>query len=84
MTLWTDVIDPATLTGYARASLADYEANKGTLAQFLPNRDVADIVVRFVAGSTGLVNVADFRSFDAEPTIGKAPGGKRVTLELPA
>lgn len=82
--LWTDIIDPATLTGYARASLADYEARRGTLAQFLPNREVADIVVRFVAGSSGLVNVADFRAYDAEPTIGKAPGGKRVTLELPA
>jgi hypothetical protein len=32
MALWTDVIDPATLTGYARASLEDYEARKGTLA----------------------------------------------------
>lgn len=84
MALWTDVIDPATLTGYARASLADYEARRGTLAQFLPNREVADIVVRFVAGSTGLVPVAQWRAYDAEPEIGKAPSGKRVTLELPA
>lgn len=84
MALWTDIIDPATLTGYARASLADYEAQRGTLARWLPNREVADIVVRFVAGSAGLVDVADFRAFDAEPTIGKAPSGKRVTLELPA
>ena len=84
MALWTDIIDPATLTGYARASLADYEARRGTLARWLPNREVADIVVRFVAGSAGLVDVADFRSFDAEPTIGRAPSGKRVTIELPA
>ncbi len=84
MALWTDIIDPATLTGYARASLADYEASKGTLARWLPNREVADISVRFIAGSTGLVDVADFRAFDAEPTIGKGPSGKRVTLELPA
>jgi hypothetical protein len=84
MALWTDVIDPATLTGYARASLADYEANRGTLAQFLPNREVADIVVRFVAGATGLVDIAQWRAYDAEPEIGKGPSGKRVTLELPA
>jgi hypothetical protein len=84
MPLWTDIIDPATLTGYARASLADYEANRGTLARWLPNREVADIVARFVAGSTGLVDVASFRAFDAEPTVGKTPGGKRVTIELPA
>ena len=84
MPLWTDIIDPATLTGYARASLADYEASRGTLATFLPNRLVPDIVARFVNGSTGLVDVASFRAYDAEPEIGKAPSGKRVTLELPA
>lgn len=84
MALWTDIIDPATLTGYARASLADYEQRRGTLAQWLPNREVADIVVRFMQGSAGLVDVADFRAFDAEPTIGKAPSGKRVAIELPA
>jgi hypothetical protein len=84
MPLWTDIIDPATLTGYARASLADYEANRGTLARWLPNREVADIAVRFVSGSAGLVDIADFRAYDAEPTIGKGPTGKRVTLELPA
>ena len=84
MALWTDIIDPATLTGYARASLADYEASKGTLARWLPNREVADIVARFVKGQTGLVDIADFRAYDAEPTIGKAPEGQRVTLELPA
>lgn len=84
MALWTDIIDPATLTGYARASLADYEARRGTLARWLPNRVVPSIDVRFVAGSSGLVDVADFRAYDAEPTIGKSPGGKRITLELPA
>jgi hypothetical protein len=84
MALWTDFITPAELTGYARASLADYEASKGTLARWLPNRYVADIVARFVAGSTGLVDVAEFRAYDAEPSIGALPGGKRVTLELPA
>ena len=84
MALWTDIIDPATLTGYARASLADYEARKGTLARWLPNKIVDDIVARFVAGSSGLIDVADFRAYDAEITMGKAPDGKRVTIELPA
>lgn len=83
-TLWTDYITPAELTGYARASLEDYEASKGTLAAWLPNRLVADIVARFVAGSTGLIDVADFRAYDAEPSVGSLPGGKRVTIELPA
>ena len=67
MALWTDVIDPATLTGYARASLADYEASRGTLARWLPNRGVADISVRFVQGASGLIDVANFRAFDDLP-----------------
>ncbi len=84
MALWTDVIDPATLTGYVRESLAAQEARKGSLAAFLPNRTVPDVVARFVAGSNGLVDEAQFRAYDAEPEIGKGEGGKRVTLELPA
>lgn len=83
MALWTDVIDPATLTGYARASLADYEASKGTLAIFLPNRTIPDITARFVAGSNGLLDAAEFRSYDAETPIGAVPGGKRVSIDLP-
>jgi hypothetical protein len=82
--LWTDVIDPATLTGYARASLEEYERRKGSLAQFLPNLNVADVVVRFVVGQTGLVQAAKFRAYDAEPEVGKPQTGRRVTLELPA
>jgi hypothetical protein len=84
MALWTDLIDPATLTGYARASLADYEQRQGTLARWLPNREVLDITVRFTAGQTGLVDVANFRAYDAEPEIGSRPEGKRVTIDLPA
>lgn len=84
MALWTDIVDPATLTGYARAALADYEVRKGTLARWLPNRDVADVVARFVKGSTGLVDIAKFRAYDAEIAIGKRPSAQRVTLELPA
>ncbi|WP_019148476.1 major capsid protein [Timonella senegalensis] len=84
MALWTDVIDPATLTGYARESLAEQEARKGSLARWLPNRDVSDILVRFVAGQAGLVPEANYRAYDAEPEIGSRPTGKRHILELPA
>jgi hypothetical protein len=84
MALWTDVIDPASLTGYARESLAAQEARKGTLARFLPNQTIFDTVARFVAGQAGLVEEAKFRAYDAEPEIGRGQGGKRVTLELPA
>lgn len=84
MPLWTDLIDPATLSGYARASLNSYEANRGTLTPWLPNRMVPDVNVRFVKGSTGFVDAASFRAYDAEPTIGRRPAAGRVTLELPA
>jgi hypothetical protein len=84
MPLWTDIIDPGDLTGYARRSLAEYEASRGSLARWLPNRQINDIAARFVQGSTGLVDVANFRAFDAEPEVGKAPSGKRITVEMPA
>lgn len=83
MALWTDIIDPATLTGYVREALADIEKRKGNLARFLPNRTVPNIVVRFTAGQSGLVAEAKYRAYDAPPEVGKKPGGKRVTLELP-
>ena len=83
MALWTDLIDPATLTGYVREALADIERRKGNLARFLPNRTVPSIMVRFVAGQAGLVAEAKFRAYDATADVGKKPGGKRVTLELP-
>lgn len=84
MPLWTDVITPAELTGYARASLEAYEIQKGSLARWLPNREVADIVARFVMGQKGLVDEAQFRAYDAEPEIGKRQPRRRVTIELPA
>lgn len=84
MPLWTDIIDPATLTGYARASLEEYERRHGTLARWLPNRTVTDIVVRVVQGAHGLIDAANFRAYDAEPEVGRQKLGRRVTLELPA
>lgn len=82
--LWTDIIDPATLTGYARESLSDMERAKGSLASFLPNRQVSDTVVRFTVGRNGLIEEAKFRAYDAEPEPGTGPSGKRKTIELPA
>ena len=84
MALWTDIIDPATLTGYARASLEEYERRNGTLARWLPNRTVMDSVVRVVQGAHGLVDAAKFRAYDAEPETGRQKHGRRYTIELPA
>lgn len=83
MALWTDVIDPADLTGYARESLIAYEADRGSLSAFLPDRPVNDTVARFVQGANGLVDVAEYRAYDAETSIGDSLNGQRVTVELP-
>lgn len=83
-TLWIDVIEPATLSGYVRADLAEYETRKGSLNVFLPNREVPSPEVKFRAGQNGLVPEARFRAYDAEPEFVNRPKGKRVTIELPA
>ena len=84
MSLWTDLIDPAELTGYARESMADYELRQGSLAQWLPNREIADIVARFRTGRNGLVEEALWRAYDAETEIGKRQPGARKIIEIPA
>lgn len=84
MALWTDLIDPAELTGYARESMADYEQRQGSLAQWLPNREIADIVARFRTGRNGLVEEALWRAYDAETEIGKRQPGARKIIEIPA
>lgn len=82
MALWTDIIDPATLTGYTRAGLD--EAQKGSLARWLPNTLKNDNVFRFYESESGLVDIAKFRAYDAEIEVGRRKGGKRKSIELPA
>lgn len=72
--LWTDAITPAELTGFARAAVEDVERTKGTLARWLPNTSVPDVVVKTIVGEDGNGALAQYRSFDAETPIGS--GGK--------
>lgn len=82
--MWTELVEPVELTGYARARLEDYERQQnGSLASFLPNEFLNDIVARFTVGGTGLQPVAEFLSYDAETPLGSLPGAQRVTIELP-
>jgi hypothetical protein len=82
--MWTDLVEPVELTGYARARLEDYERQQnGSLSSFLPNEFLNDIVARFTVGGTGLQPVAEFLSYDAETPLGSLPGAQRVTIELP-
>ncbi len=82
MFLNTDYVDPQTLTGYARAALADFDANQFKLSRWLPNRPVNDLEYRFVKGGEGLIEAATFRAWDTESPIGKRPGLTRVSGEL--
>ena len=82
--MWTDLVEPVELTGYARARLEDYERQQnGSLSAWLPNDFIPDIVARFEVGGTGLQPVAEFISYDAETPTGSLPGAQRVTIELP-
>lgn len=83
MALWTDVIDPATLTGFARESATNYEQSRGSLVSVLPDQTVNEINVRVVEGDNGLEEVAEYRAYDAEITGGGSRAGKRKTIELP-
>jgi hypothetical protein len=83
MPLWTDVVTPAELTGYARAAVDDFPANQVSLAQFLPNDLTDDVVARITSDANTGADTAQFRSYDAETPIGKRGGGSRKTFDLP-
>lgn len=82
--MWTELVEPVELTGYARARLEDYERQQnGSLAAYLPNEGLNDIVARFEVGATGLQPVAEFIGYDTETPLASLPGTQRVTIELP-
>ncbi|KXT55650.1 hypothetical protein Y710_18220 [Gordonia sp. QH-12] len=81
-TLYTETITPSELTGFARAAQEDVEARGGTLARWLPNTGVNDVVVRTVVGKDGAGQLAQYRSFDAETPIGSGGQAERKIFEL--
>lgn len=84
MFLNTDYIDPAELTGFARAAVADLDVNQFTLSRWLPNELVDDLEYRFTrGGAEGLLEAATFRAYDTEARLARRPGLARVTGELP-
>lgn len=85
MPLWTDLIDPVEATGIARDEQYVVEQRRGgSLARFLPNVFVASDHVKFYPGSTGLVDVARYRAFNARPEVGKGAGVKASSIDLPS
>lgn len=84
MELINDFATPVELTGAARASLDDYEAANGSLAAFLPNTTSESRIARFSIAASGLAEAADYRSWDAESSIGMgAEGDGSGIAELP-
>lgn len=85
MPLWTDLIDPVEATGIARDEQYLIEQEKGgTLARYLPNVFVNSDHVQFYAGTSGLVDAARYRAFNAPPEIGKGAPLVRKTIDLPS
>ncbi|MBG6083244.1 major capsid protein [Zhihengliuella flava] len=85
MALWTDLISPAELTGFARAAAADIDADANSLAAWLPNVPHDDISVRITKGEGSLqVSEAKYRAYDAELEFDGGETAESFLVELPA
>src|SRR5690625_6386702 len=82
MSTVVDFIDPVELTEFSRIAAAEFDAQSQALADVLPYRGIGDIRYAYNAGIDALVDVAQFRSFDAESQIARRPGASRVSGEL--
>ncbi|MFE3461365.1 major capsid protein [Nocardiopsis aegyptia] len=83
MELTTEYASPAELTGFAREAVSGWEANRPSLARWLPYREIPDLQFKFTRGSSELIRAAAYRAYDAETRIGRRPGLESVSGELP-
>lgn len=83
MQLNTDYAQPYELSVAARVSAEERDRANSSLGQFLPAETVMGTSIRLVEGDNGLVEVAEYRAFDAETGFGSTPGGRTQTVELP-
>jgi hypothetical protein len=82
--IYDEYITPAELTGYSRAALQDRPENQFILDRWFPYNGVNDLSYRFTRGGGDLLlEAADFRAFDAEPSFGRRAGLARVEGSLP-
>lgn len=81
MALWTDLIDPAELTGFSREAASQFDATPGTLSDVFPSINTSDVSFRWTVNEK-VQDVASFRSFDAESKIGAAAGLERKVADL--
>lgn len=84
MEIYDEFITPAELTGYSRAALQDRPENQFILDRWFPYNGVNDLSYRFTRGGGDLLlEAADFRAYDAEPSFGRRAGLARVEGSLP-
>lgn len=83
MDMYDEFVEPAELTGYGREALDEQTENQFTLARWLPDQDIRDLRYALDSGPTGLLDVADFRAYNAEPTFGRREGIRRIEGSLP-
>lgn len=84
MKLFTDYATPYELSVVARASADERERERVSLATYLPTITVPGTSITTQTGENGLVEIAEYRAYDAETAFGATPGGRRQTVELPA
>lgn len=81
--LYTDLIKPVELTGYAREALRDRPENRPSLSNYLPDEYVDDLTFRFSQGGGALTDVASYRAFDTEAPLSRREGISVVQGQLP-
>lgn len=81
MALWTDVIQPANVTAFARTAAEGLDLRAGTLSDIFPNINPGGTTYSWTVGAV-LDEVAEYRAFDAESALGRSKGSSRRTSEL--
>lgn len=79
MRLWTDLLNPADLTGFAREIAENYD--RSALNILMPSTTVDDVVFSWDVDTRESLT-AEYRAFDAETAIGDGGGLERKTAEL--
>lgn len=85
--LWTEVTDPASLTGFVRNYMADAiesEKANNSLLPWFPTVGVDDIRVSLTEVIAQRTEMAQNRAWDAGPSRGDELNGKKRVFELPA
>lgn len=83
MQVWSDILEPATLTGYGRSELQDYDATTSVLSQFLPTETKPAVTIRMDDPLLRVKATAQYRAYDAVTPINGGITVSRATVDLP-